>query len=820
MGDLAKQLCHGIGPSPCKPPPPAPPARAALPATPQRGPVAAGARSAQRAAEVTSPLRTPQRTGASAGPSTPGPVLVDSRDLVEQRDLLASQQSSEKSPAPRKHRRTKAQRLAVSRSPSIQPSAAKPSVRNAAGTPAATNGPRVAEGAGDAQRARLSGAAEPCTAPVRPAGGGGLGGGAADLVAAAGDAAAGDGGGGVRTSGRVSTRSARAAAAQADAVAGVAVVGGRRGWGGVGRRSKRAARPSAAPPPAAKPGRGKRRRAQASGGPPGGTPPMLVSDAVLAAVVSPAPPGLETQAAVVALNELRVSRGASPVVEDAPAGAGAEAGGQRAVEVAVCADVHGTARTRRRAAARDVPGGCMHAAGAGTQDGPATGGEAGVGAPSTGGDVDTAEAEVYQQGGCGTGEIAAGAVTGGVARVGGARAWRPGRAIDVDSHGEAAGEGGRRARSGKGTRRGRGRAEGAEGGRLRRKHEAPAVAVDASLEDELSDEAAEAGPATAEAEAEAEACMPAEEMPSSPVHEGASPPRGHGSGTSLYEAVLPVLPVAPVPLERESPQRIDVEPPLLPEAVHADWSPLPASAKRKRKQPAREAPAKGGKRARKAAAAKLPAAAAPSSPPQAHSRRGKEVDPVHSPHTPVRARPRTSGKAPTAEAHDSAPAPSPLRERTEPLALLSMCAPASQLGHPPQVDSGAVCAVTWVCSGLLDIGVWLCRGLAVPRKLRRKAQSARLQAVEHAPGAVVPAFTHYVAEELVLSLHVLLALADGRPIVSMDWLAASIEAGSAVPAAKYLLEDRKAEKKYGLVLKTTLASAKQCRLLDGAASPL
>lgn len=116
--------------------------------------------------------------------------------------------------------------------------------------------------------------------------------------------------------------------------------------------------------------------------------------------------------------------------------------------------------------------------------------------------------------------------------------------------------------------------------------------------------------------------------------------------------------------------------------------------------------------------------------------------------------------------------------------------------------------------------VHACRGLTVPRKLKRKAQAARLRIVEHKPGAVVPDFTHYVAEELVLSLHVLLALADGRPIVSMDWLVASIECGAAVPADTHLLQDRKAEKKYGLVLRRTLETARSQPLLAGATSPM
>lgn len=107
----------------------------------------------------------------------------------------------------------------------------------------------------------------------------------------------------------------------------------------------------------------------------------------------------------------------------------------------------------------------------------------------------------------------------------------------------------------------------------------------------------------------------------------------------------------------------------------------------------------------------------------------------------------------------------------------------------------------------------------MPRKLKRKAAAARFRIVEHEPDAVVPDFTHYVAQELVLSLHVLLALASGRPVVSMDWLEASIESGTAAPAAKYLLDDFRAEKKYGFVLRTTLESAKRSTLLQGAGPP-
>lgn len=108
-----------------------------------------------------------------------------------------------------------------------------------------------------------------------------------------------------------------------------------------------------------------------------------------------------------------------------------------------------------------------------------------------------------------------------------------------------------------------------------------------------------------------------------------------------------------------------------------------------------------------------------------------------------------------------------------------------------------------------------CRAVSLPRKLANKARSAGLQLREHQSGETVSEFTHFVADELVLSLHTLMALAGGRPIVTTAWLHQSIDGGAAMPVGSLLLEDFQAEKKHKFIMKSSYDTARSKRLLQG-----
>jgi hypothetical protein len=114
-----------------------------------------------------------------------------------------------------------------------------------------------------------------------------------------------------------------------------------------------------------------------------------------------------------------------------------------------------------------------------------------------------------------------------------------------------------------------------------------------------------------------------------------------------------------------------------------------------------------------------------------------------------------------------------------------------------------------------------CRGVTLSKTRARKAAAARLQVRQHRPGECVSDFTHLVADELVLSVHALIALAAGRPIVASTWLERSIDVGTALPVGDLLLHDSAAERKHRFSLPCSLAAAKAARLLHGAhPSPL
>eukprot|EP00892_Ulva_mutabilis_P006775 jgi/Ulvmu1/446/UM001_0453.1 len=807
VGDLAKALCEGLGPAAQKPPPAAPAS------SPQ-----CGTRTVRRAAEATSPLRTSQQTAAATGGlSASGGALVASRELGAQRDLRASQHSSERSPQQQGRRRTKAQRLAAS--PSATPSPAKPPQRSPLRGPQASDKPPAAPATACAGL-RSAAAAAPvpgsarqaagCAEPAEPAQHASQAQRAVVKAAAregsaalAAPAAAPPGGAPdpVRKSGRVRVSSARAAAAAECATPDGAHAAGA---GAAARKSKRSAKPppvEESAPPAL---RGKRRRgvAGAAAGQAGarGTLPMLVSDAVLATTASPAPPGLETQAAVVALNELRVSRetSAAPEGEPAPASGGSE---ERQPAEGAAEDVGAGPRKRRRAAASRAGGGVaganVHAGRACSRRSTGAGAEVNlaVGACAAavsdrGRDAKMADASPATPTNVGRAKqgAPAGADLDAGAQDSGRRQRQVGKpAAAVRDSGQMDGV---KVRGGQRGQRSQRTGVAGGGGRLQRRRKRPVVAIDTGLEDDVSDGEPEAEPpgisaaevpdsiksgaAGATVEVDVGVPMHADGEPGDRLAEGGVFDDRDQVAVLLDEATREGSaqePVQELVAGPQGPQGSDRSEAVADEAAPRQTTPVKGRG--------------GGKRGRKPALAKAqrpaqrrvaaPSAAPAASPPRTQTRRSQQAALGHAARTPACARTAAASQAPSAEAPAASP---PLRDRADPLALLSM-------------------------------------GLTVPRKLKRKAQTARLRTLEHKPGAVVPDFTHYVAQELVLSLHVLLALASGRPVVSMDWLAASIEAGSAVPAGPYLLEDRKAEKKYGMVLKTTLTSAQRSPLLDG-----
>ena len=104
-----------------------------------------------------------------------------------------------------------------------------------------------------------------------------------------------------------------------------------------------------------------------------------------------------------------------------------------------------------------------------------------------------------------------------------------------------------------------------------------------------------------------------------------------------------------------------------------------------------------------------------------------------------------------------------------------------------------------------------------PASLVAKAAACRITIVRHTDDAIVSDFTHFVTTgDLVLSLHVLLAIADARPIVPLSWLEQSVATGAPLDAAAHLVLDRKAERAHKFCYQTSWDAARQRRLLEGA----
>lgn len=110
----------------------------------------------------------------------------------------------------------------------------------------------------------------------------------------------------------------------------------------------------------------------------------------------------------------------------------------------------------------------------------------------------------------------------------------------------------------------------------------------------------------------------------------------------------------------------------------------------------------------------------------------------------------------------------------------------------------------------------VCRGAKAGKALRAKAAACRIHVATHSDGAIVPDFTHFVvAGELVLSLHALLAMADGRPIVTPAWLEQSASAGCVLEPRAFLVHDARAEKLHRFCYSSAWAGARKERLLEG-----
>jgi len=66
-----------------------------------------------------------------------------------------------------------------------------------------------------------------------------------------------------------------------------------------------------------------------------------------------------------------------------------------------------------------------------------------------------------------------------------------------------------------------------------------------------------------------------------------------------------------------------------------------------------------------------------------------------------------------------------------------------------------------------------------------------------------------------MSAHALLALADGRPIVSSEWLEESGHGGQPQDPAAYLLRCAFSERRYKFTMPASLERATRRRLLEG-----
>jgi hypothetical protein len=100
--------------------------------------------------------------------------------------------------------------------------------------------------------------------------------------------------------------------------------------------------------------------------------------------------------------------------------------------------------------------------------------------------------------------------------------------------------------------------------------------------------------------------------------------------------------------------------------------------------------------------------------------------------------------------------------------------------------------------------------------VRAKAASCHIQVKSHSDGQIVPDFTHYVTTgELVLSLHVLVALADGRPIVDSSWLEESASSGVVLDPRSFLVHDMRAERVHKFSYVSSWEAARKRKLLEG-----
>lgn len=75
--------------------------------------------------------------------------------------------------------------------------------------------------------------------------------------------------------------------------------------------------------------------------------------------------------------------------------------------------------------------------------------------------------------------------------------------------------------------------------------------------------------------------------------------------------------------------------------------------------------------------------------------------------------------------------------------------------------------------------------------------------------------TVLVTDKVRRTYKFLCALAQGVPIVSIDWLKESASIGRFLEWENYILKDPAAEAKFGFRLRKSLEKAKQKKLLDG-----
>jgi hypothetical protein len=77
-------------------------------------------------------------------------------------------------------------------------------------------------------------------------------------------------------------------------------------------------------------------------------------------------------------------------------------------------------------------------------------------------------------------------------------------------------------------------------------------------------------------------------------------------------------------------------------------------------------------------------------------------------------------------------------------------------------------------------------------------------------------FTHYVTTgELILSLHALLALADGRPIVHTSWLDECASSRTVLNPRGFLVHDERTERVHNFSYVRSWRTARKQKLLEG-----